>query len=135
MAKPFCPKLRQSLAQSAADLKIKQHTKGTVVTIEGPRFSSKAESLMFRQWGGDLINMSTVPEVVLAREAEICYATIALSTDYDCWHESEEAVSIDMILARMNEFSQHFNDILVHAIARITDDDCSCRHALDGAMI
>jgi 5'-methylthioadenosine phosphorylase len=135
MAEPFCPKLRKTLIDSATDLKIKHHKKGTIVTIEGPRFSSKAESKMFQQWGGDLINMSTVPEVVLAREAEICYAKIALATDYDCWHETEESVSIDLILARMKEFSKRFNDILVHAISRIEDDDCDCKHALDGALI
>lgn len=69
------------------------HAKGTVLTIEGPRFSSRAESLMFREWGADVINMTTVPEVVLAKEAGLCYASIAMATDYDCWKEHEEAVS------------------------------------------
>lgn len=75
-------------------LGIKHHTKGTIVTIEGPRFSSRAESLMFRQWGGDVINMTTVPEVVLAKEAGISYVSIAMATDYDCWKESGDVVSI-----------------------------------------
>lgn len=69
------------------------HVRGTMLSIEGPRFSSRAESLMFRQWGADVINMTTVPEVVLAKEAGLCYASIAMATDYDCWKEHEEAVS------------------------------------------
>lgn len=85
--------LVQVLAEVARSLGIKYHTRGTMLTIEGPRFSSRAESLMFRQWGADVINMTTVPEVVLAKEAGLCYASIAMATDYDCWKEHEEAVS------------------------------------------
>ncbi|RXN30150.1 S-methyl-5 -thioadenosine phosphorylase [Labeo rohita] len=81
------------LMEVAQGLGVKCHTRGTMVTIEGPRFSSRAESLMFRQWGADVINMTTVPEVVLAKEAGLCYASIAMATDYDCWKEHEEAVS------------------------------------------
>ncbi|KAL0204603.1 hypothetical protein M9458_002621, partial [Cirrhinus mrigala] len=81
------------LVEVAQGLGVKCHTRGTMVTIEGPRFSSRAESLMFRQWGADVINMTTVPEVVLAKEAGLCYASIAMATDYDCWKEHEEAVS------------------------------------------
>lgn len=77
----------------ARTLGIKCHVRGTMLTIEGPRFSSRAESLMFRQWGADVINMTTVPEVILAKEAGLCYASIAMATDYDCWKEHEEAVS------------------------------------------
>lgn len=77
----------------ARSLGIKCHVRGTMLTIEGPRFSSRAESLMFRQWGADVLNMTTVPEVVLAKEAGLCYASIAMATDYDCWKEHEEAVS------------------------------------------
>lgn len=83
----------QVLLEVARNLGVKCHTRGTMVTIEGPRFSSRAESLMFRQWGADVINMTTVPEVVLAKEAGLCYASIAMATDYDCWKEHEEAVS------------------------------------------
>lgn len=81
------------LLDIAQGLGVKCHPRGTMVTIEGPRFSSRAESLMFRQWGADVINMTTVPEVVLAKEAGLCYASIAMATDYDCWKEHEEAVS------------------------------------------
>ncbi|XP_042572220.1 S-methyl-5'-thioadenosine phosphorylase [Cyprinus carpio] len=93
MAEPFCNRTREVLMEVAQGLGVKCHTRGTMVTIEGPRFSSRAESLMFRQWGADVINMTTVPEVVLAKEAGLCYASIAMATDYDCWKEHEEAVS------------------------------------------
>lgn len=83
----------QVLLEVARSLGVKCHARGTVLSIEGPRFSSRAESLMFRQWGADVINMTTVPEVVLAKEAGLCYASIAMATDYDCWKEHEEAVS------------------------------------------
>ncbi|XP_048448871.1 S-methyl-5'-thioadenosine phosphorylase, partial [Rhincodon typus] len=91
MADPFCRKSREVLLDVVKKLGIRHHEKGTMVTIEGPRFSSRAESLMFRHWQGDVINMTTVPEVVLAKEAGICYASIAMATDYDCWKEHEEA--------------------------------------------
>lgn len=83
----------QVLLEVARGLGVKCHARGTMLSIEGPRFSSRAESLMFRQWGADVINMTTVPEVVLAKEAGLCYASIAMATDYDCWKEHEEAVS------------------------------------------
>lgn len=83
----------QVLLEVARSLGVKCHARGTMLSIEGPRFSSRAESLMFRQWGADVINMTTVPEVVLAKEAGLCYASIAMATDYDCWKEHEEAVS------------------------------------------
>lgn len=83
----------QVLVEVARSLGVKCHVRGTMLSIEGPRFSSRAESLMFRQWGADVINMTTVPEVVLAKEAGLCYASIAMATDYDCWMEHEEAVS------------------------------------------
>ncbi|XP_072877766.1 S-methyl-5'-thioadenosine phosphorylase isoform X1 [Chlorocebus sabaeus] len=92
MAEPFCPKTREVLIETAKKLGLRCHSKGTMVTIEGPRFSSRAESFMFRTWGADVINMTTVPEVVLAKEAGICYASIAMATDYDCWKEHEEAM-------------------------------------------
>uniref|UniRef100_A0A8C5RX15 Purine nucleoside phosphorylase n=1 Tax=Laticauda laticaudata TaxID=8630 RepID=A0A8C5RX15_LATLA len=92
MAEPFCAKTREVLLDVAKKLGIKCHSKGTVITVEGPRFSSRAESLMFRSCGADVINMTTVPEVILAKEAGICYASIAMATDYDCWKEHEETV-------------------------------------------
>nr|XP_055150056.1 S-methyl-5'-thioadenosine phosphorylase isoform X2 [Symphalangus syndactylus] len=100
MAEPFCPKTREVLIETAKKLGLRCHSKGTMVTIEGPRFSSRAESFMFRTWGADVINMTTVPEVVLAKEAGICYASIAMATDYDCWKEHEEAmIKFQMIVS------------------------------------
>ena len=98
MAEPFNSQLRKILIQKAEELKLDYHPSGTVVTIEGPRFSTKAESKMFRQWGADVINMSIAPEAILANEAGIPYAAVAMSTDYDCWKEDEEPVSWEAVL-------------------------------------
>jgi len=135
MSEPFCPTLRAIFSKIAAESGIAHHNRGTMVTIEGPRFSTQAESRMFRMWGGDVINMSTVPEVVLAREAGICYAAIAMSTDYDCWHESKEAVTIDMIMKTMARNVEQVSRILPLAIAEITDAPCLCREAIKTALI
>ncbi|MCA1765197.1 MAG: S-methyl-5'-thioadenosine phosphorylase [Desulfobulbaceae bacterium] len=127
MAEPFCPNLRALLAESAAGLKIRHHRDKTIVTIEGPRFSTKAESHMFRGWNCDVINMSTVPEVNLAREQKIHYATTAMSTDYDCWHEDEEPVTWEMIVATMQRNSSRVIRLFMDVIPRIEayDDVCS----------
>ena len=90
---PFCERTRQVLIQACKQEGIACHERGVTVTIQGPRFSTKAESALFRSWGADLVNMTTVPEVCLAKEAGLCYASIALPTDYDCWREAGEPVS------------------------------------------
>ncbi|XP_058421883.1 S-methyl-5'-thioadenosine phosphorylase isoform X2 [Diceros bicornis minor] len=118
-AEPFCPKTREVLIETAKRLGLRCHSKGTMVTIEGPRFSSRAESFMFRAWGADVINMTTVPEVVLAKEAGICYASIALATDYDCWKEHEEAVSVDRILKTLKENANKAKSLLLTTIPQI----------------
>ena len=135
MAEPFCQKLSSLLASTATSLKLEHHTKGTMVTIEGPRFSTKAESKMFRMWGGDVINMTTVPEAVLAREAGICYQPIAMSTDYDCWHESEESVTLDMVLATMKTNAENVKKLLIEAIPRIAFESCTCKDAIKSSLI
>jgi len=119
VAEPFCPKTREVLIETAKKLGLRCHSKGTVVTIEGPRFSSRAESFMFRTWGADVINMTTVPEVVLAKEAGICYASIAMATDYDCWKEHEEAVSVDRVLKTLKENANKAKSLLLTAIPQI----------------
>ena len=103
MGDPFSATMRNSLIKCSKSLGFKYHSKGTLVTIEGPRFSTRAESMMFRSWGCDIINMSTVPEVSLARELEMDYQAIAMSTDYDCWHESEEEVTMEIIYSVMEK--------------------------------
>jgi 5'-methylthioadenosine phosphorylase len=128
MSEPFCKDLRSLLVKSAKELKLSHHAKGTVITIEGPRFSTKAESHMFRAWGADVINMSTVPEVILAREAGICYQAIAMSTDYDCWKEGEEPVTWEMILNIMKRNSDNVKALLLKTIAKIKNTGCECKN-------
>jgi len=102
------------------------HQNKTVITIEGPRFSTKAESHMFRSWKADVINMSTVPEVVLAREKKIHYAVIAMSTDYDCWHEEEEPVTWEMILTTMKNNAANVINLFLDVIPKIEEYDDIC---------
>jgi len=127
MAEPFCPNLRRLLYDQAIKLGLRCHEKGTIVTIEGPRFSTRAESFMFRQWGGDVINMSTVPEAVLAREAGLHYAAIAMSTDYDCWKLSEEAVDVSMVVETFRKNVDKVKKLILETIPKIRDySDCRC---------
>lgn len=135
MSEPFCPHLRTLLSDSATALKLPHHSHGTVITIEGPRFSTKAESHMFRLFGGDIINMTTVPEVVLAREAGICYAAIAMSTDYDCWHESEIPVSLEMVLSTMKNNADSVKKLLLDVMPKITDVPCKCHEDIKTALL
>jgi len=119
MAQPFDLKLRQLLIKTARKLNLNYHGKGTMITVEGPRFSTKAESLMFKNWGAELINMSTTPEVVLANELNILYQSIAMVTDYDCWKENEEPVSFDLILKRVKENSEKVKKLLFKVIEEL----------------
>ena len=135
MAEPFCAKLRKILSESAAEMKLEHHKKGTVITIEGPRFSTKAESHLFRQWNADVINMSTVPEVVLAREAGICYAVIAMSTDYDCWHSTEKDVNIEMVLKIMHQNAENVKKLLLQTIPKIKYTECQCQEDIKTSVI
>jgi 5'-methylthioadenosine phosphorylase len=102
------------------------HRNKTVITIEGPRFSTRAESHMFRGWQADVINMSTVPEVILAREKHIHYAVIAMSTDYDCWHEEEEPVTWEMIVTTMKKNAANVINLFMEAIPKIQEYDDIC---------
>ncbi|CAN8010205.1 unnamed protein product, partial [Ixodes pacificus] len=120
MASPFHPELRKLLIQVAGELHLVHHEKGTVVTIEGPRFSSAAESILFRSWGCHLINMTTV---VLAKEAGLLYAAIALPTDYDSWRTDLAHVDVKQVLERMKENSERALRILRVAIPRIAAKD------------
>lgn len=135
MAEPFCKKMRGILIDSAKRLGYKYAQGGTVVTIEGPKFSSKAESRMYRSWGADVINMSTVPEVVLAREAGICYAAIAMSTDYDCFMEDRPSVTIEEVLRVMKENAERVKNIFLDAIPRINYEECECKEHIKTAVI
>lgn len=127
MAEPFCPSLQKKLAAAAKRLNLRYHAKGTIITIEGPRFSTKAESQMFRNWGADVVNMSTVPEVILAREVGICYQPIAMSTDYDCWKEGEEPVTWEMVMERMKQNADNVKKLLLAVIPEVDFIGCTCR--------
>ncbi|MHA1105244.1 MAG: S-methyl-5'-thioadenosine phosphorylase [Promethearchaeota archaeon] len=109
MAYPYSEELRTIFIETAKELNLRYHEKGTVVTIEGPRFSTRAESEMFRLWGADVINMSIAPETILANEAGIPYAAVAMSTDYDCWKEDEEPVTWEEIL---EVFGKNVNNVI-----------------------
>lgn len=119
MAEPFDAGLRNILYDTALELNLKVHEKGTMVTIEGPRFSTKAESRMFRAWGADVINMSIATEAALANEAEIPYAAVAMSTDYDCWKEDEAPVSWDEILAVFKKNADLVKSLIIKTIPKI----------------
>ncbi len=107
-------------------MKIPYHKNKTVITIEGPRFSTKAESQMFRSWNADVINMSTVPEVNLAREKKMHYAAVAMSTDYDCWREGEEPVTWEIIMKTMEKNAANVIRLLLGVIPKIGDYDDGC---------
>ncbi len=119
MAEPFDSGLRKMLYAAAKELGYATHYGGTVITIEGPRFSTKAESKMFRMWGGDVINMSVATEAMLANEAGIPYAVIAMSTDYDCWKEDEEPVSWEEILEVFHQNADRVKKLLINAVSKI----------------
>jgi 5'-methylthioadenosine phosphorylase len=134
VAEPMCPEVRRTLIAVAKDLGISAHSTGTYVCIEGPRFSTKAESRMYRGWGADVVGMTLVPECVLAREAELCYATIATVTDYDVW--KEHVVCVDDIVRTMRGNIENVKRIIVEAIERLPEKrSCECGGALKGAFV
>ncbi len=134
VAEPMCPQLHKAVIEVAKNIKIKLHETGTYVCIEGPRFSTKAESRMYQQWGADIIGMTMVPEVVLAREAEICYTNISTVTDYDCW--KDHAVCVDDIINIMRTGIENVKQIIAQTIAKTPSEcTCNCNQALKGAFV
>ena len=134
VAEPMCPELRQMLIAIAKDIDIRAHDAGTYVCIEGPRFSTKAESKLFRSWDADVIGMTLVPECVLAREAELCYASIATVTDYDVW--KEHTVSAGEVAATMKASVEKVKRIIAEAVSRLPKErGCNCKEALKGAFL
>jgi 5'-methylthioadenosine phosphorylase len=135
-AEPFCPVLSNILYQTASEAGATVHNGGTYVVMEGPLFSTKAESFLYRSWGASAIGMTALPEAKLAREAEICYATLACITDYDCWHESSEPVTIDMVLSNLQRNAEMAKRILSRAVACIPlKRECQCATALQNSII
>jgi 5'-methylthioadenosine phosphorylase len=135
-AEPFCPHLSQILYETAKELRTKVHSGGTCVVMEGPAFSTKAESQLYRSWGASIVGMTALPEAKLAREAEICYATMAFVTDFDCWHESAEPVSVEMVVANLMRNAETAKSILKAAIGAAAEErSCQCGSALRDAII
>lgn len=136
MADPVCPALRGLLASAAAATGTEVIPKGTYVCMEGPQFSSRGESFAYRALGVDVIGMTNATEAKLAREAEICYATLAIPTDYDCWHESEEDVSVEAVIARLSTGIGKARAVILEAIRHLPSaGPCRCHEALRGAIM
>ncbi len=135
-AEPFCPTLCQVLYEAAKEAGASVHPKGTFVVMEGPAFSTRAESRLYRSWGADIIGMTALPEAKLAREAEICYAIISCVTDYDSWMERSEPVTVDAILNVLRQNIDTAKKIIKLAVSRLPEKrDCGCAAALETAII
>ncbi len=136
MADPFCTELNSLLYAAAKKVGVNVHNGGTYICIEGPQFSTRAESRIYRQWGMDIIGMTAIPEAKLAREAEICYSMIALVTDYDVWHISEEPVTNDMVIKNMALNVGRAKEILKETLKDIHNlSECSCNMSLAEAIM
>ena len=124
---PVCASLGAALLDAARTVGATVHQGGVYLCIEGPQFSTKGESRLYRQWGASVIGMTNLPEAKLAREAELCYATVALATDYDCWHETEEAVTVEAILTTLRQNVTLAKRLLRTAMRAVADvKTCSC---------
>jgi 5'-methylthioadenosine phosphorylase len=135
-ADPFCPEMRFLLAGCAREAGATVHERGTMVVMEGPAFSTRAESQLYRSWGADIIGMTGLPEAKLAREAEICYVILACSTDYDVWHDTEDDVTADLIVANLLRNVEVSRQAVRLALARLPSQrDCSCHDALRDAIV
>ncbi len=136
VAEPFCEDLSKQLEKCVRDTKAVVHMGGALITIEGPRFSTKAESNVYRGWNMSLIGMTTSPEAFLAREAEICYAAMAHVTDYDVWHVTEAPVSVEMVIETLNRNTELAQEALVNLASGLDlERRCNCGSALAGALI
>lgn len=139
LAHPICSRLAQIVYQSAQQLGIESALGGTYLAMEGPQFSTYAESQMYRSWGCDVIGMTNIPEAKLAREAEICYTTVAMVTDYDCWHPDHDNVTVQQIIETFSGNAAKAQKLLQTAIPAILKDtsgaSCPCHRALDNAII
>ena len=135
-AQPVCPELALLLNETAVETGAKTHSGGTLICIEGPAFSTRAESNLYRRWGMDIIGMTSLQEAKLSREAEICYAALALVTDYDCWHEDESEVTVETVLMNLNKNISHAKKILQTIVPKIPEKRaCLCATALERAIM
>lgn len=135
-ADPVCAQLGDVVVKAAEEIEFPIKRGGTYVCMEGPAFSTRAESNLYRSWGMDLIGMTNLQEAKLAREAEICYVTIAMVTDYDCWHEDHDAVTVEMLIGYLKKNSENAKTLIRESIRRMpTEVECSCQTALQSALI
>ncbi|MFQ6084066.1 MAG: S-methyl-5'-thioadenosine phosphorylase [Candidatus Aminicenantia bacterium] len=137
-AKPVCPELSEILYQAGEDLSLRVHKGGVYICIEGPAFSTKGESNIYRLWGGDVIGMTSATEAKLAREAEICYATMNVVSDYDAWHISKEPVSVEMILGNLEKSIDKAKSIIKRSLSIIPSsrgDKCECHRAVENIIV
>ncbi len=139
MGHPVCPRLGDALEAAAGDLDLGAARGGTYLVMEGPQFSTLAESELYRSWGCDVIGMTNMPEAKLAREAELCYATVAMVTDYDCWHEDHDHVTVDQVIRVLFENADKARALIKLAAPKLRDRSAACpagcHHALDSALI
>jgi len=136
LADPVCPQMAKTLVQSASVTGTRTHEGGTYICIEGPQFSTRGESNVYRQWGVDVIGMTNVTEAKLAREAGVCYATLALVTDYDCWHIEEEAVTVEAVLEIMHQNVEKAQLALKDFVAQLdSNHSCQCASAAKYAIV
>jgi 5'-methylthioadenosine phosphorylase len=141
MAEPVCGRLRETLLRAADPLDIRTHPDGTYVCMEGPQFSTRAESLMHRTWGGDLIGMTAMPEAKLAREAQMCYALVALASDYDCWRPQDKSKGkhtlLKEIISHLQTATNNCLELITALLAsepELVSEDCGCRKSLELAV-
>lgn len=136
-AHPVCSDLSEIIAQACETTGVKVHRGGTYLCMEGPAFSTLAESRLYRSWGMDIIGMTNLQEAKLAREAEICYATMAMVTDYDCWHPDHDSVTIEMVIEYLHKNSANAQRIIREAVKRLatTEPDCQYRNATKNAIL
>jgi 5'-methylthioadenosine phosphorylase len=136
-ARPICPDLSRTAGEACREAGATFHAGGTYVCIEGPQFSTRAESELFRAWGMDVVGMTNLQEAKLAREAEVCYATLAMVTDYDCWHPDHDSVTVDQVMANLARNSATAKAVLRAALRRLgpRGGACDCAHALAHALV
>ena len=135
-ADPFCPVLSDILAEEATEMGSTLHKGGTYVVIEGPAFSTRSESFLYKSWGASIIGMTALPEAKLAREAEMCYATLALVTDFDTWHETEASVSVELVIGNLTRNVERSREIIRKAVPRLSGArNCACATALKDALV
>ena len=135
MADPYCACLKDKVTAAAKATGATVHEGGCLVCMEGPQFSTRAESFMYRGLGASLIGMTALPEAKLAREASLCYATLALATDYDCWHEGHDSVTVDAVFEVMKRNSAKARETLVNLVGKLGDSACDCRDSLKYAVV